>query len=97
MSHHGTEFDDHDFFGMNKEIDGLFGFKKDEVSNKLGATGKYPEGKLNEHDEGEITFAMAIDKGKLIMRFGKPLEWIGFSKQNVTDLITYLQEKVKEM
>ncbi len=44
---------------------------------KLGASGKFPQGKLNEHDEGELTFGVALDpKTKLIhINFGKPVAW----------------------
>jgi hypothetical protein len=43
--------------------------------HKLGATGKFPQGKLNEDDEGELTFGIAND-GKLVhVDFGKPVHW----------------------
>ena len=42
---------------------------------KLGATGKFPNGKLNESDEGELEFDIAND-GKLVhFNFGQPVSW----------------------
>ena len=42
---------------------------------KLGATGKFPQGKLNPDDEGELTVGVA-DDGKLVhVNFGKPVAW----------------------
>ena len=47
----------------------------------LGATGEFPEGHLNDDDEGEIKMASAHDPstGKVIINFGKPTAWIGMS------------------
>jgi hypothetical protein len=46
---------------------------------ELGATGKHPQGKLNDTDEGEIRMAIAYDKfdGIVRLEFGKPVAWLG--------------------
>jgi len=46
---------------------------------KLGATGDYPQGKLNETDE--IILAIATDEkaGKVIINFAKEVAWVGMS------------------
>lgn len=45
-----------------------------------GATGKFPRGKINEDDEGELQIVIGInEEHKTIMiDFGKPVSWIGF-------------------
>ncbi len=45
----------------------------------LGATGKFPQGKLQDDDEGELRMAIAYDKLNGIVRveFGKPVAWLG--------------------
>ncbi len=43
----------------------------------LGATGEYPEGKLNEDDEGELRLAVGHNEGNVILDFGKPVVWVG--------------------
>lgn len=43
----------------------------------LGDTGRFPEGHLNEHDEGELNIAIAHIGPNVILRFGKPVAWIG--------------------
>ena len=47
-----------------------------EPSN-LGATGRFPQGKLHPTDEGEIQFAVGSGKGKVLLDFGKPITWLG--------------------
>lgn len=50
---------------------------------KLGATGKFPHGKLSRSDEGELTMAVAYDPTTDIIRveFGKPVAWLGLKKE----------------
>lgn len=52
-----------------------------DIKRRFGATGRFPEGKLTEHDEGEIAFGVTHDPatGKVVMAFGKPVAWIGMS------------------
>jgi hypothetical protein len=43
----------------------------------LGPTGKFPQGKLNPHDEGELRLAVTEENGAVVVRFGKEIAWIG--------------------
>lgn len=56
---------------------------------------KYPEGKLNDNDEGALNIAAYIEKGRLVLDFGKELSWIGFGKKNLRQFIDTLEEKYK--
>lgn len=53
---------------------------------KFGATGQFPEGKLNDVDEGEIQFGITIDKGKVVLNFGKEISWIGMNPDQAREL-----------
>ena len=59
----------------------------------LGPTGKFPEGHLNENDEGEIRIAIAEVDGKIVINFGKPTTWIGFTKQQAREIANELIER----
>lgn len=61
----------------------------------FGATGEFPEGKLNSNDEGEIRFGVAADKenGKIILSFGKPVAWLGMSPGQAIALADSLRKK----
>lgn len=45
----------------------------------VGATGEFPQGKLNDSDEGALKLAVAYDKLNGVVRvdFGKPVTWLG--------------------
>lgn len=51
------------------------------IEERLGATGQYPHGKLNDDDEGEIKIAIAADYASNVVRieFGKPIAWMGLT------------------
>lgn len=97
MAHHGVEYPNNLHMEEFKSSFGQMPDTFEELVKILGPTGKFPNGKLNENDEGELVFGIAIDEGKMVMNFGKPIKWIGFEKKQVEELITYLSEKVKEM
>lgn len=103
MAHHGSDAFDQEFF--KKFNDSFFKSNLEDLSKKsippieqiaMGATGKYPEGKLTNNDEGELMFGIAIYEGKLILNFGKPVEWIGMTKKQAKDLAEHILNKIKE-
>jgi hypothetical protein len=52
----------------------------------FGATGQFPEGKLNEADEGEIQFGITTDNGKVVINFGTPVSWMGMNPEQAREL-----------
>lgn len=64
---------------------------------KLGATNKFPQGKLNKNDEGELRMAIYVKNGNVIIDFGKDLSWIGFGKDEATALGEMLINKAKNI
>jgi hypothetical protein len=66
---------------------------------KLGATGKFPYGKADEHDEGELTLALAADHQNGIVRvlFGKSIVWLGLPSSHARQLAQMLIEKADEI
>ena len=57
----------------------------------FGATGKYPEGKLSQDDEGELQFGITNANGQVIINFGKPVAWLGMQPQQalaIADALT---------
>lgn len=102
MSHHHNEFFDKTNEEANKKL--MEAFKKvkspeesEEIQSKPGATGNFPDGKLIEKDDGEIAVAFAVYQGRLIMNFGKPVAWIGFTRKEVENMITLLTAKLNEL
>jgi hypothetical protein len=43
---------------------------------KVGPTGKFPRGKLNSTDEGELVVAVSSMKDMVRIDFGTPVAWV---------------------
>lgn len=46
----------------------------------------FPRGRLTPKDEGELALTFIVRGNTLIVDFGKPVAWIGFSLHEVTAL-----------
>lgn len=67
--------------------------------NRLGATGRYPRGKISQDDDGEIQMAVATDHQHGIVRieFGAPTAWLGLPSVEARTLGQMLIEKANEL
>ena len=65
----------------------------------LGATGQFPRGKADAHDEGELRLALAADRANAIVRieFGKPVALLGLPVAEARQLASLLLEKAAEV
>lgn len=64
---------------------------------KLGATGKFPEGKLTPSDEGELQFVIAIDSDLIVLAFGKPVAWLAMGADKARELARSLTKFADEL
>jgi hypothetical protein len=48
--------------------------------------GEYPDGKLNVNDEGALAVVVGNEKGSVVIRFPKPVAWIGFTPDQAIDI-----------
>lgn len=55
------------------------------MTEKLGATGRYPLGKVSPDDEGELNIAVFLIKGQVRIEFGKPVAWISMPASRAKD------------
>lgn len=53
------------------------------MKKRIGATGRYPQGRYTNDDEGELAIAVAADPRNRIVRieFGKPVAWLAFNPE----------------
>ena len=58
---------------------------------------QYPDGKLNNSDEGELRMAIGIKDGRVVIDFGKDWSWLGFDKETLRNFIDGLEEKYKDL
>lgn len=66
---------------------------------KLGSTGRFPYGKADANDEGELRMAVVTDHANAIVRivFGKPVGWLGLPVQQARAFAAMLNEKSDEL
>lgn len=57
---------------------------------KLGATGSFPDGKLNKYDEGELRVAITKSNGKVVIDFGKSVSWVAMTPEEAKNLSTLI-------
>jgi len=64
-----------------------------------GPTGNFPEGKLNDDDEGELAIAIIADKTKQVVAidFGKPVHWLAMPRANAIEFANILLAKAAEL
>lgn len=81
----------------NPEIEKLLQRFNEQVDKR--AKREYPDGRLGADDDGVLAFAIAADpaKKKIVIDFGKPVEWIAFGPSEANQLINMLKTKLAEI
>jgi hypothetical protein len=64
---------------------------------ELGATGRFPDGKLNAQDQGEIKIGVTVSDEKVVLAFGKPVEWIGFTREQAIQIGQTLIDRARQI
>ena len=63
----------------------------------LGATGRFPQGKIDPHDEGEIKISIGTKENKVVVSFGKSISWIGFDKAQALEISETLKKHAESI
>lgn len=58
---------------------------------------KYPQGKLNEHDEGELAIRVGIQNKKIVVDFGEPISWFGMDADMAAELGATLIKRARKV
>jgi hypothetical protein len=66
------------------------------LGTPLGETGRFTHGALTPDDEGELRFAVTASGGKVIVAFGKQIEWIGMPPREARQLADALNKWAAE-
>ena len=62
----------------------------------FGATGRHPLGHVSPDDEGEIRFGIAVQFGRVLIDFGKPVHSLGLDADQADGLAEILMRRAKE-
>jgi len=60
---------------INDDPSALQAIDQQREEMDLGPSGEFPEGVINEHDEGAMQYAISTLNGKVLFNFGKPAAW----------------------
>lgn len=77
------------FRGEWPSVEELLAFKP-WTHNPLGATNRFPRGKVNGTDEGELRLAVYAKEGTVFVDFGKPTAWLGLDEDSARNLAALL-------
>jgi hypothetical protein len=82
------------FDGVWPEIEELKQFKPWN-KREFGATGEFPHGKIDEHDEGALKIGIAYDSYVDTVRidFGKKVAWLGLDPPNAIEFAKAIMRK----
>lgn len=69
---------------------------KKHLDKTLGPTGTYPAGRLVAQDEGGLMFGVTRFNGRVILDFGKPVQSIGFTRNDALELAKVLRAHAKQ-
>lgn len=48
--------------------------------------GEYPDGRLNPDDAGAVSMAVGVEEGRVVLRFAKPVAWVGLTGNEALEL-----------
>lgn len=101
MAHHGQDPKQFEGFkGDFKDITDpsrlMETFRKPPIPPNLGATGNFPDGKITNDDEGEIRIGITTKDDTVVLDFGKPVAWIGFTKEQAKEIGELLIKRSQE-
>jgi len=57
---------------------------------------EFPDGKLNDDDEGSIQTAIGIDDGRVMILWPKPITWIAFDPDSADEFADAVKARAQE-
>lgn len=61
-----------------------------------GLFGEFPDGKLNPDDAGGIAMAVGVENNRVVLRFPKPVAWVGMTGDEAFELSQILLQRARE-
>jgi hypothetical protein len=57
--------------------------------------GEHPDGKMSNDDAGALAFAVSTEAGRVVLRFPKPVAWMGMTGDEALELAQLLLKHAK--
>jgi len=64
---------------------------------KIGPTGKFPRGKLNAQDDGEINILVHHTQTHVVLEFNSPVKWTAFDPDYADHVADVLKKHAAEV
>lgn len=61
-----------------------------DYSLQLGATGRYPQGRLGKGDQGELRAAVTAARGEVFLHYGKDISWLSLPPDSAREMAAVL-------
>lgn len=58
---------------------------------------QYPNGKLNDADEGALQIMVYTEENNVVINFGKPVVWVAMPPANIRELAALLLKRADEL
>lgn len=86
VNHHG---DAEELNNLRRFVDQMHGTARRE----------YPQGRMGHEDDGSLCYSLTADPRHqtVVIRFGKPVEWIGLGIEDIDNLIEQLTLRKLEL
>lgn len=79
MAHHSSDQHLNKSQVFNEDLEKMLDASAKSLN--LGPTGEFPDGKIADHDEGEIRLAITNYSGRVIFNFGKQIKSLGMTPE----------------
>ena len=66
-------------------------------NEELGPTNEFPQGKLNDTDEGELKLAIGEEGGKVIIHFGTTVSWLALDKEKAYEFAELIKKRADSL
>jgi hypothetical protein len=89
MSHHGS---------MPPDMPDMPPEQRKVMSEAMAKLlGEFPDGKLNTNDEGALAVMIGVEGKSIVIRFPKPVAWIGFTPEQALGIAQSLIEHARKV
>ena len=67
------------------------------MSDIVGPTGEFPDGKVSPDDSGELIMGIGIWRGMVRVEFGSSVSWLGLPSKQARRMAEIILSKVQEI
>jgi hypothetical protein len=90
MSHSSEPIDGRGMADFLDDFRRKFGFKR---GSGKGSPRSWPNGRMDATDDGAFQMGVSVVKGRVVMCFDRPMDWVAMTPQEASDLADVLVQR----